>query len=159
MTKLKKAVQYLLMLTCICGVFACSDDEDTTAPSVNDIAGTYTGWSKMVMAYAPNGLNYDGQSITITANEDGTGNVAYSSTDLGEATISNVTVTKDGDSYKLAGEGTMLMGMSGTKKEYPCQLSGTISADKKTYSIVFTLPSVVYGTTITFANGSAPAAE
>jgi len=282
MTKLKKAVQYLLMLTCICGVFACSDDEDTTAPSVNDIAGTYTGyhemssqyfsgmygindtinitanddgtatvvfnndswettltnvivtaeengyklsgsgkmsmagmsgkkadydctfegtiskdksscnlvftlpsvmqgttitfttgevpaakyladsydgWVKMAMAYAPDGINYDGQSITITANEDGTVNVVYSSTDLGEATISNVAVTKDGDSYKLEGEGTMLMGMSEKKSEYACQLSGTISADKETYSIVLTLPSVMQGTTITFTNGSAPAAE
>jgi len=128
-------------------------------PVAQNIAGSYDGWVKMVMAYAPDGINYDGQSITITANEDGTVNVVYSSTDLGEATISNVAVTKDGDSYKLAGEGTMLMGMSEKKSDYACQLSGTISADKETYSIVLTLPSVMGGTTITFANGSAPAAE
>lgn len=125
-------------------------------PAANYLADTYEGWSKMVMQYMPNGITNDGDKAVLTANEDGTVTVAYTSTAYGSCSIT-ATVAKDGDNYTLTGEGTMLMGMTaGQEKEYACQLAGTISSDKATYSISLTLPSVMGGTTITFQNGTAP---
>lgn len=127
------------------------------APAAKYLAGSYSGWSKMVMMYAPDGITNDGEKATISANEDGTVNITYN-TDSWETTFTNVALAENDNEYSLTGEGTMKMGMGGSeKKDYPCTLAGTISKDKKTYSLVFTLPSVMSGTTITFANGSAPA--
>lgn len=120
------------------------------------LAGSYDGWSKMVMQYMPNGMTNDGDKAVLTANEDGTVTVAYTSTAYGSCSIT-ATIAKDGGNYTLTGEGAMLMGMTaGQEKEYACQLAGTISEDKATYSIALTLPSVMGGTTITFQNGTAP---
>lgn len=129
-------------------------------PVAKYLAGDYTGWSKFVFKYMPNGMNYDAQTVKLTANEDGTATITYTSTDLGNSEIV-VTITKGDDgSYQLSGEGEFNMGMSGSEaKAYACTVEGTISSDKATYSIVFTLPSVMGGSTITFQNGSAPATE
>ena len=51
------------------------------------------------------------------------------------------------------------MSMGTKANEYDCTLSGTLSADKKTYSVTFNLPGVMGGLTIAFAEGEAPAAE
>lgn len=51
------------------------------------------------------------------------------------------------------------MSMGTNAKEYDCTLSGTLSADKTTYSVTFNLPAVMGGLTIAFAEGEAPAAE
>lgn len=124
------------------------------------IAGTYSGWSQFAFSYTPTPLVYASEKTAITANEDGTVNITYTSDDLGTGTFSNVTVEKDGSAYKLTGSGTFSMsGMSGTVSNYDCNLSGTISADKETVNIVYSLPSVMGGSTITFQNGDAPVAQ
>lgn len=126
------------------------------------LAGTLSGTGTMVMQYMPNGIDYEGQKTTITANEDGTVNISYkfTSTDSegntsesGNIELTNVELTESGDNYTFAVEGaTFNMGMSGTPSPYECDVEGTISKDKSTFSIVYTLPAVMGGTTITFHN-------
>lgn len=129
-----------------------------SAPISELLVGTYSGYTKAVFTYSPSGIYTDDESVTITANDDGTVNVSYTSETWGTATIESIVVTKDNDNYVLAEtEGKIVMtGMSGTSSEYACLASGTVSTDKDTYDIVFSVPSVMGGTTITFANGSAP---
>lgn len=127
-----------------------------SAPASELLAGTYEGWTKAVFTYNPAGMTTDGEKVSLTANEDGTINVSFNSESWGEATFSNLSVSKDGDSYKFSGEGTTKMGMNGNVKEYACLVEGTISSDKKSYTIVFTAPAVMGGLTITFCEGSAP---
>lgn len=126
------------------------------------LQGTLSGTSTMVMKYMPNGIDYTGQKTSITANEDGTMNLSYefTSTDesgetssMGDITLSNVTLTEDGDNYTFSvDDATFSMGMSSSHKDYACSVVGTISKDKETFSIVYTLPAVMGGTTITFHN-------
>jgi hypothetical protein len=93
------------------------------------------------------------QTITITANEDGTVNVTY-----GDNTISNVEVKVSAEGvYTLSGAGVYAMSMSGAPTNYDCTLAGTISKDKSKVEFALTLPAVMGGTTITFRNGDAPA--
>lgn len=130
------------------------------------LQSSYSGYCKMVMKYMPNGVYYDDQTMTLTANEDGTINLTYEfttesdgvTTTMGSISLENVAVTKDGDNYTFSTSGTFNMGMSGTLSPYDCEVTGTISRDKSTYSIEFSLPSVMGGTTVTFINGSAPEA-
>lgn len=162
MTKAKKIFQYLMMLTVMMGVFSCGDDDDATTPetpAVQQIAGSFTGWSTFSMAYGS--YNYDGSTLTITANADGSANVTMTSTSIGEYTVSNATVTAVGDSVKLAGSGKakMSMGGHGSANEYDCTLDATISKDKSGLKVSFNVPSVMGGTTIGFIKGEMPAAK
>lgn len=136
------------------------------ASAAQILQGSYSGTSTMVMKYMPEGVDYTGQTTTITANEDGTINIAYSfiTTDeetgetstMGSVELKNVVVTESGDNYTFSvSEATFSMGMSGTLSDYTCNVEGTISKDKETYSIVYTLPSVMGGTTVTFHNVTA----
>lgn len=126
------------------------------------LAGSYSGTSTMVMKYAPNGSDYAGQTTTLTANEDGTINLSYkfvttgddgTETEVGNITLNNIELTESESGYTFTASGaTFKMGMSGTLSEYPCDVTGTISADKKTYSVVYSIPGVMGGTTVTFHN-------
>lgn len=126
------------------------------------LQGSLSGTNTMVMKYMPNGIDYTDQTVSITANEDGTINLTSkfvstgddgTQTEMGNITLQNVSLTEDGDNYTFSVSGaTYNMGMSGTLSEYACDVTGTISKDKKTFSIVFTLPAVMGGTTITFHN-------
>jgi len=126
------------------------------------LADSYSGTSTMVMKYMPNGVDYTGQTMTITANEDGTINLTYkfvttsddgTETEMGNITLNNLELTESGSNYTFAASGvTFNMGMSGTLSEYTCDVTGTISSDKKTYSVVYSLPAVMGGTTVTFHN-------
>lgn len=132
------------------------------ASTAQILQGSLSGTATMKMKYMPNGIDYTGQTTSITANEDGTVNLSYefTSTDesgatssMGEITLSNVSLTEEGDNYTFSvAEATFNMGMSSTHSPYDCTVVGTISKDKSTFSIVYTLPSVMGGTTITFHN-------
>lgn len=157
----KKTVSFVFTLPGVMGgttiTFALGD-----APAAKVITGSYKGYSSGVFKYSPTPIVVNGEKIAITENEDGTVKVVFTSNaesenNWGTTTIPNATVTLDGDNYKIAGEGESLIGMHGAEaKEYKCVLSGTISKDKETVSLVFTLPGVMGGTTITFALGDAP---
>lgn len=131
--------------------------QNGTAPVAKMVAGSYSGWSAGSSNYFTN-YGAENTSVKITANEDGTVNVAYTSETWGNVTIENVTVEQAEDgSFTLAGKGTFTMGMAGSAaKDYDCELTGTISSDKETYTIDFKLPAVMGGLTITFQNGTAP---
>lgn len=130
------------------------------APAANLVAGSYSGWTKGDCAYFKN-YNQNDEKVSISCNEngDGTVDVKLTSQKWGETTISGVKVEKTTDGFTLSGSGKFAMSMGGAASEYDCTLTGTISADKATYSIVFNLPSVMGGLTITFAQGEAPSAE
>ncbi len=128
------------------------------APAAMLVAGSYSGWTKGDCQYFKN-QTQNGEKVAITSNEDGTADVKLTSQMWGETTISAVKVEKTTDGFTLSGSGKFSMSMGSTAKEYDCTLTGTISSDKDTYSIVFTLPSVMGGLTITFAQGEAPSAE
>ena len=127
------------------------------APAAQLLAGSYSGWSSATFSYSPNPMNTNGEKVAVTANEDGTVNVTFTSTQWGSATITNATVEKTGNGFTVSGNGKATMGMNGNSSEYDCTLSGTVSLDKATYSLVFNVPAVMGGLKITFAQGEAPA--
>lgn len=153
------------MLTALAIPFSsCSNDDDhdsgkgNETPAVNDIAGTYKGYSDGTCKYFSSQIGQD-ESVVITANADGTADLTYNTTTWSSTTIKNVVVKKDANGYSLTGSGKYSMGMGGSSSEYDCTLTGTISTDKQTYSVAFNLPAVMGGLTITFQNGEAPAAK
>ncbi len=126
----------------------------TPLTSAETVAGSYFGKMNMAMAYGT--YDYTRQTVTITANSDGTINIVYDGS-LGSCNLESVELTKNSDgSYSYSGEGVFNMGMSAASvKEYACVYSGTISADQSDYSIAFTLPAVMGGTTITLTPSTA----
>lgn len=137
------------------------DAELSAEEATATVAGTYTGYSRAVFAYAPDGMYTDGEVVDITLNDDGTANVHFNSQAWGETTLEGVSVTETDDSYVLGKkEGTILMGMGQTKSSYVFILDdATISKDKSTFTFTFEAPAVMGGTTIVVMNGTAPASS
>jgi hypothetical protein len=96
----------------------------------------------------------ENQTITLTANADGTYAVAYTSDTWGTFNINPVVVTYAEGKYLLAGEGATQMGMNGNVKEYACTLTGEVDAEKTAPSFLFSVPSVMGGMTIQFYPGA-----
>ncbi len=128
------------------------------APAAQLLAGSYSGWTKGDCTYFKNRTQND-EKVAISSNDDGTVDVKLTSQMWGETTISGVKAEKTDNGFTLTGSGTFTMGMGDKKTDYDCNLTGTLSADKQTYSIVFNMPAVMGGLTITFAQGEAPNAE
>ena len=150
--------QSIVALFAALAIVACSDDNNDT-PSEGAIAGTYQGWTKVTFPYMPTGMGLDGESVRITNNSDGTVKVVYTSKGAwGTSTFNTATVTQSGDEYVLVGLGkSTIEGHKGGKPtQYDCALTGSISKDKKTYNLIFTINGVMGGTKINFSNGSAP---
>ncbi len=125
------------------------------APAAALLAGSYKGYTSAVFAYSPTPMVTADETMSVTANEDGTLNVILDSSAWGKSTISNVSAVKENGVYTLKGEGVSVMSMGGgTPKEYPCTLEGTVSGDKEDVEMAFTL-SIMGGTTITFRQGDA----
>lgn len=149
--KIKNFLAMMLMAACF---VACSSDDDGPSPA-QSVAGSYKGYVIMDSPMSgTQGAQVD-QTITITANEDGTAAVNYTSSTLGNTTISAATVTATTNGYAISGTGVSVMGMSGAASNYECKLTGTISTDKSDVEIVFTIAEVMGGATITFNNGDA----
>lgn len=145
----------VLLVACACA--ACSDDKNEDAHLNQAVAGKYEGYTKAVAQYFPNGQYAADQTITITANEDETFNLSYTSDSFGTFTVNNATVKTENGKYLLEGKGSTLMGMSGKEPtEYQCTLTAEIDAAKEEPSFVFTIPAVMGGMTITFAKGDVP---
>ena len=92
----------LTMMFVLCACAACNDDKNEETPLNQVVAGKYDGYTKAVAQYFPAGQYADKQSITLTANEDGTVNVTYTSDSFGEFTINNATVKSESNTYTLA---------------------------------------------------------
>ncbi len=127
------------------------------APADLLLAGTYDGYTDADCAYFQN--NYtDNESLTITANGDGTLAVAFESATWGAFNVAQATVTKADGIYTFTGEGTVAMGMGGGATNYPFTMTGTCNAAKDSYSVAFEVPAVMGGLTVTLLPGTAPGA-
>jgi len=155
----KTSIKYLFMVAALAiGFQSCSDDDDET-PASQVVAGSYSGYSSASFQYSSSAMYYNGETVAIAANNDGTVNVTFSSVTWGTTTISNASVAQSGSNYTIAGSGsTSITGHGGSASTYECTLAGTISSDKKTYSLAFTM-NFMGGTVVTFTNGEASAAH
>ncbi len=119
------------------------------APASSLVAGVYTGTMSMSFAYGD--LDYEDESVTISPNGDDAVDISYSSEDVGVAEITGVPVTRSGDTVTIVEtEDVFSMPLhSGGMSDYPCLVSGTIKTDQSDFSIVFILPGVMGGTTLT----------
>ena len=127
-------------------------------PAEKLLAGSYEGWTNASCAYFES-MTAENQTITLSANNDGTFTLAYTSDTWGEFSFTSVSATEANGTYTLSGEGTTQMGMNGNVSEYPCTLSGSIDESKENVSFTFTVPGVMGGLTITFTLGDMPAAN
>lgn len=147
---------YLCMLAVALCAVACSDDDDET-PVYDLISGTYSGYTSAAFVYSSTPIITEDETVTISGDASSV-TLTYTSDTWGTATFTDVTVTTTTSGYTLSGSGTAAMAShSGGTSTYDCTVSGTISSDKSAVDLVVTYPSVMGGTTITFALGDAPA--
>lgn len=60
----------------------------------------------------------DGESVTLTANGDGTVKVVFESASWGTYAVESASATKEGDEYIFTGSGTVSMGMGDATSDY-----------------------------------------
>ncbi len=146
------------MLVAVLFTVSCDKNDEPDVNHAQDIAGKYEGYSVSEFQYTAIPITTPSENISITANENGTGTLSFESVTWGKFTIPTAEVTLTGNEYKIAGSGKTVMGMDpASQKEYDCTITGTISKDKKTVSILFEVPAVMGGLKITFTQGEAPA--
>ncbi|MGN0033462.1 MAG: calycin-like domain-containing protein [Candidatus Limimorpha sp.] len=125
------------------------------APAHFMVAGTYKGYTDADCAYFQDHYT-DDESLKISANKDGTLAIEFESLSWGVFNIASAKVSKDADSYTVAGEGSVAMGMGGSVNDYDCAVTGNINAAKDNYSISFNVPAVMGGLVVTLLPGTAP---
>jgi len=161
---MKKALFLMMIVFGAAAFTSCSDDDDNTNLA-KEIAGTYYGNTVAGFGYAT--YNYEGDTLTVTANGDGTANVIFtnSANDLvtegapyklgfGTYTDMNMTVTKTADgTYTMVGKDSVAIGMPGVSgaRNYPYDSQYTVSDGKVTAK--YTL-AIMGGTTVTFTSTS-----
>ena len=128
------------------------------APADLLLAGTYEGYTDADCAMFQDRYT-DGESVKLTANGDGSVKVVFESDLWGTFTVESATATKEGEEYVFTGSGSVAMGMGGgPATDYDFTVSGSTNAAKDDYSIVFKVPAVMGGLTITLLPGTAPVA-
>lgn len=127
------------------------------APADLMLAGAYKGYTDADCAMFQNRYT-DDESVTLTANGDGTLKVVFESASWGTFTVESATATKEGEEYVFTGNGSVSMGMGGSTSNYDFTVSGSTNAAKDDYSIVFKVPAVMGGLTVTLLPGTAPVA-
>ena len=145
--------QSILVLSAIFCLMACDKAEETQ--TVTDVAGSYEGYTLASCAYFQNTCSA-GETITVTANNDGSAHVAFSSASWGEFTITNAQMSVDGSNAILSGSGQTQMGMGGNVSSYDCTFTAEIQSKEKA-RMQFKVPAVMGGLTLDFATGEAPA--
>lgn len=105
---------------------SCSDNDDDDTNLAKEIAGIYNGYSIGECNMFSDYLLGDKSSATITANEDGTINLAYKS-GSGDFTLNNLKLSAK--SFSGLGEVAMSMG-SGTGSSYNYTLEGSVNESK-----------------------------
>ena len=129
------------------------------APADLLLAGTYEGYTDADCKMFQNRYT-DGESVTLTANGNGTVKVVFESDLWGTFTVESATATKEGEEYVFTGSGEVAMGMGdGPTTDYDFTVSGSTNAAKDDYSIVFKVPAVMGGLTVTLLPGTAPTTE
>ena len=129
------------------------------APADLLLAGTYEGYTDADCAMFQDRYT-DGESVKLTANGDGSVKVVFESALWGTFTVESATATKEGEEYVFTGRGSVAMGMGGgPTTDYDFTVSGSTNAAKDDYSIVFKVPAVMGGLTVTLLPGTAPATE
>lgn len=152
-----KIKNYLVMvLVALCAI-ACSDNDDEISVSTG-VTGSYDGYVIASCAYFQNSAS-DGQTVVITAS--GTAgdrvNISYVSDTWGTFTFTDAAVTLSGGVYTIEGSGTTEMGHTGSTSTYECTIAATLDGNKAVTSLVFSVPAVMGGMTLTFIQGDMPA--
>lgn len=134
-------------------LMACSEKEEIA--TVTDVSGKYEGYTIANCTYMQN-LCSAGETVTVTANADGSANVTFTSDTWGEFAIPNAQMSESDGVYILSGNGQTEMGMGGNTSSYDCTFTATINSlsDAK---MQFVVPGVMGGLTIDFETGEAPA--
>ena len=127
------------------------------APADLLLAGTYEGYTDADCSYFQDRYT-DGESVTVTANEDGTVKVVFESDSWGTFTVESAAATKEGEEYVFTGSGSVAMGMGGQPSNYDFTVNGRTNTAKDDFSIAFNIPAVMGGLTITLLPGTAPEA-
>lgn len=149
---------FLVLAVLVMGMSACgSDDNDNqTVNLAQNIAGSYTGYSVGEFKYSTTPMTTADEKMTLSAKDDGSLDISLVSSQWGTFTITGAAVSLNGN-YTISGKGKTVMGMDATsQKEYDCSVSGTISTDKKTVTLIFDVPTVMGGLKVTFNLGDAP---
>lgn len=130
------------------------------APANLLLAGTYKGYSDADCNYfKDNYTNNESFKIIVNDDEEGTISLSFESATWGEFNIESIVPIKNGDEYIFEGSSKVLMGMGESKNEYDFTMSGKISSDKEDYSVVFNIPAVMGGMTLTLLPGTSPIIE
>lgn len=149
--RLKKFIP--IAAVAVLSAVGCNPVEEVKPAS--EVAGTYSGYSTSLFQYVSTPMVSNGQTVTLAEVTDETVSVSYVSDTWGTFTISEATVKESDGVYTVVGEGTSLMGMGGESSEYPCTVTASIISASD-FSIVFDIPSVMDGLTITVLPGEAP---
>ena len=129
------------------------------APADLMLAGAYKGYTDADCTMFQDRYT-DGESVTLTANGDGTVKVLFESATWGNFQVAAATAAKKEGAYTFSGSGKVAMGMGGgPATDYDFTVSGSTNAAKDDYSIVFKVPAVMGGLTVTLLPGTAPATE
>lgn len=149
--KIKNFLVMMLMTLC---VIACTNNDDEVSVSTG-VIGTYDGFILASCAYFQN-MATNNQSVVITAGSTSDKvNISYISDTWGTFVFTDATVTLNGGIYTIEGNGTTEMGHAGSISTYECSIAATL--DNKTItSLVFSVPSVMGGMTLTFTQDDMP---
>lgn len=132
---------------------SCSDNDDDDTNLAKEIAGIYNGYSIGECNMFSDYLLGDKSSATITANEDGTINLAYKS-GSGDFTLNNLKLSAK--SFSGSGEVAMSMG-SGTGSSYDYTLEGSVNESKVlTLKADVDIPAPMGKMKIVFVQGETP---
>lgn len=127
------------------------------APADLLLAGTYEGYTDADCAMFQNRYT-DDESVTLTANGDGTLKVVFESATWGNFQVAAATAAKKEGAYTFSGSGKVAMGMGGQPSNYDFTVNGRTNTAKDDFSIAFNIPAVMGGLTITLLPGTAPEA-
>lgn len=141
----------LLLVFALLVMVSCDNDDSPKSPA-EVVQGNYEGISVAKHKYSETPQTTKNEKIILTANADGTSKIAFTSSVWGTFTIDAAEVSFKADVYTLKGNGKVRMGMQGqAEKEYDCTLDGNLNVDKTHVDLVFTVPSVMGGLTVTFS--------
>lgn len=123
-------------------------------PNGVKILGEYVGKSSTAFQYSPDPIVSEHDTLSMTANLDGTANFSYVNGTFGKFTVKGMEVTFSDDNYSFSGQDSVAMGMGGsTPKKYFFTLEGSIDATTRKASFIAKVPAVMGGVTVTYTEG------